>query len=222
MRKVIKLLATFAALLAFLGSITSCGAEIVTADTAAKALHELGLLAGKGTNADGSVNFDTDGSLTRAESITQVVRFLGKEKVATSSVSAHPFTDLPSWAVPYVGYAYANGITAGVSATKFDASGAMSDYAFLTAILRVLGYKDAQGDFVWNNPYDLAKKVGLVESTAPDSTFTRGDAFVICYNALTAQNKDGGDTIADKLIKEGLFTMEKFEKVSSNAKVKKY
>ena len=51
----------------------------VTPENAASALHELGLLAGVGTKADGSINFDEGGSLTRAQSITQVVRFLGKE-----------------------------------------------------------------------------------------------------------------------------------------------
>ncbi len=179
---------------------------------AANALHSLGLLAGKGTNADGSVNFDLDSSLTRAESITQVVRFLGAEKKATAETNAHPFTDLAAWAVPYISYAYANGITAGVSATKFDGNGAMSDYAFLTAILRVLGYKDAEGDFVWNNPYALAKNVGLISSETPDTNFTRGDAFVICFNALTATVKSG-DKIGDRLVKDGVVSAEAMSKV---------
>lgn len=211
MRNVMKVLAVMLVLLTAVSMTTvAFAAETVTGQSAAEALYDLGLLAGKGTNADGSVNFDVSGSLTRAESITQVVRFLGKEKEATSKTNAHPFTDLPAWGVPYVSYAYANGITKGVSDTKFDANGTMSDYAFLTAILRVLGYKDSEGDFAWNNPYELAKKVGLVENATPDACFTRGDAFVICYNALTATNKDGGDNIAEKLVKEGLFTMDKF------------
>ncbi len=187
-------------------------ATTVTADNAANALHALGLLAGVGNNADGTVNFATEGSLTRAQSITQVVRFLGAEKDATSTTNAHPFTDLASWAVPYISYAYANGITAGVSATKFDGDSAMSDFAFLTAILRVLGYKDAEGDFVWNNPYDLAKSVGLINTTTADTTFTRGDAFVICYNALTAKVKSGDD-VATQLIAKGLFTKSQFNTV---------
>ncbi|MBE6679240.1 MAG: hypothetical protein E7598_01810 [Ruminococcaceae bacterium] len=187
-----------------------------TGADAANALHSLGLLAGKGTNADGSVNFDLDGSLTRAESITQVVRFLGAEKKATAETNAHPFTDLAAWAVPYISYAYANGITAGVSATKFDCNGAMSDYAFLTAILRVLGYKDAEGDFVWNNPYALAKTVGLIASETPDTNFTRGDAFVICFNALTATVKNG-DKICDSLVKNGAVSADAMSVITKPA-----
>ena len=213
-----KRIAFFAVMLALLMSMAMVTAVAAPSDNdAATRLHELGLLAGKGTNADGSINFDTAGSLTRAESITQVVRFLGKEKAATTTENAHPFTDLPAWAVPYVSYAYANGVTKGVSDTKFDANGKMTEAAFLTAILRVLGYNDAAGDFLWSAPYELANKAGLVASTTPDDNFTRGDAFIICYNALEATPKDGGDTIAQQLIKEGLFTVEKYNEVTAKA-----
>ena len=193
--------------------------KTVDADTAANALHALGLLAGVGNNADGSVNFDTAGSLTRAQSITQVVRFLGAEKAATSETNAHPFTDLASWAVPYISYAYANGITQGVSATKFDGDSAMSEAAFLTAILRVLGYvdkNDGSGDFIWSDPYTLALDVNLIKTTDKNANFKRGDAFVICYNALTATVKSG-ESIKDQLVAKGLFTAEKFDEVASGA-----
>ncbi len=211
-----KLTVLFAVLLSFLLCLSAFAAS-PTGEDAANALHDLGLLAGKGTNADGSINFDTDGSLTRAESITQVVRFLGKEKEATSTDNTHPFTDLPAWAVPYVSYAYANGVTKGVSDTKFDANGKMTEAAFLTAILRVLGYNDAAGDFVWSNPYELANKAGLTDTVTPNAAFTRGDAFVICFNALSADKKDGGETIAEQLIKAGIFTMEDYTNVMKNA-----
>ncbi len=169
---------------------------------AAEKLHALGLLAGVGKNADGTVNFDVGGKLTRAQAITQIVRFLGAEKTATAGSYTHPFTDLPAWAVPYVGYAYTNGITKGVSATKFGTDDRMADASFLTLILRVLGYDDSKGDFVWNNPYTLAKAAGLIDSETADGDFTRGDAFIICYRALTATVKSG-DKICDRLVKSG-------------------
>lgn len=213
-KKIVSLL--LAVMLAFSAVPAAFAADAETGADAANALYSLGLLAGKGTNADGSVNFDLGGSLTRAESITQVVRFLGAEKKATSETNAHPFTDLATWAVPYISYAYANGITAGVSATKFDGNGAMSDFAFITAILRVLGYKDSEGDFVWNNPYSLAKSVGLIATETPDTSFTRGDAFVICFNALTATVKSG-DKICDSLVKNGTVNADAMNAVVSAA-----
>lgn len=209
-----------ASLMLFAAAPTAFAAsEDITAAEAANALHSLGLLAGVGNNADGSVNFDLDGSLTRAQSITQVVRFLGAEQAATSQTNSHPFTDLASWAVPYISYAYANGITQGVSATKFDGDSAMSEAAFLTAILRVLGYvdkNDGTGDFVWSDPYTLAHSAGLISTTEKDTDFRRGDAFIICYNALTATVKSG-DKICDRLVKSGVVDAAKMQAVVGKA-----
>ena len=215
MKKILCFVLTAILLLAFL-SVASAAAEI-DGQTAAEKLHELGLLAGVGTNADGSVNFDTEGGLSRAQSTTQVVRFLGEEKDALAKENAHPFTDLAEWAVPYVSYAYANKIVNGVSSTKFGADSPMTDAAFLTLILRVLGYDDGAGDFVWSDPYSLAKDVGLIESEAPDESFTRGDAFIICYKALTATAK-GGECIKDTLIAKGVFTAEQYENIAAESK----
>ncbi len=195
-------------------------ADNITANDAAEKLHDLGLLAGVGTNADGSINFDTSGSLTRAQSITQVVRFLGKEKEATENANEHPFTDLPAWSVPYVSYAYANGVTKGVSNTKFAPDNAMTEAAFLTAILRVLGYNDAAGDFTWSAPHALAKETGLITDTTANESFTRGDAFVICYRALFAAVKGENKTIADTLIADGVITKEKYNEVTKQEELK--
>ncbi len=213
MKKIFSLLL---ALLMLTAAMPFVSAAELDGQTAAENLHALGLLAGVGKNADGSVNFDVGGKLTRAQAITQIVRFLGAEKTATAATYTHPFTDLPQWAVPYVGYAYENGITKGVSATKFGTDDRMADASFLTLILRVLGYDDSKGDFVWNNPYTLAKTAGLVDSETPDGDFTRGDAFVICYKAITATVKSGA-SIKEQLIAKGVFTAEAFAKVAGTA-----
>ena len=110
-----------------------------TAGGAADALYALGLVGGYGKNADGSVNFALGDKLTRAQAFVLVVRFVGAEKDATLSVQSHPFTDVPAWANPYIGYVYANGITKGVSETRFDPDTPVSEAAFLTIMLRVLG-----------------------------------------------------------------------------------
>ena len=181
----------------------------------AEKLHCLGLISGVGNNQDGSIDFDTEGNLTRAQAITQIVRFLGMEKTAISTDYVLPFTDLPTWAVPYVGYAYTTGITKGVSATKFGSDDRVSEATFLTLVLRTLGYDDTKGDFLWNNPYTLAKTVGILDNENVDNDFTRGDAFTICYKALTATVKSG-DYIKDQLIAKGVFTTETYDKVAGN------
>ena len=180
-----------------------------TAGGAADALYALGLVGGYGKNADGSVNFALGEKLTRAQAFVLVVRFVGAEKDATLSVQSHPFTDVPAWANPYIGYVYANGITKGVSETKFDPDTPVSEAAFLTIMLRVLGYNDGAGDFRWDDPYTLAQSVGIADAKA--DTFNRGSAFVICYRALTATVKSG-NSIAEQLIAKGVFTKEAYDK----------
>ncbi len=180
------------------------------ADAAAQKLYTLGLVGGYGQGADGSVNFALGDKLTRAQAFVLVVRFVGAEKDATANVQKHPFTDVPAWANPYIGYVYANGITKGVSETKFDPDTEVSEAAFLTILLRVLGYDDGAGDFAWNNPYTLAKTVGLCD--AKSSSFNRGGAFVLCYRALTAAVKSG-DSIAKRLIAAGVFTESTWNEV---------
>ena len=190
-------------------AVTTAG--IPTAGGAAEALYALGLVGGYGKNADGSVNFALGDKLTRAQAFVLVVRFIGAEKDATTNVQSHPFTDVPAWAAPYIGYVYANGITKGVSETKFDPDTEVSEAAFLTIMLRVLGYNDGAGDFKWDDPYTLAQTAGLCDARA--NTFNRGGSFVICYRALTATPKSG-DTIADQLIAKGVFTKEAYDKAT--------
>ncbi len=211
-----KLLALVLAVLTVVCSIPALAADSilispapsVTATKAAETLYDLGLVGGYATS-DGSVNFALGDKLTRAQAFVLVVRFIGAEKDATASVQAHPFTDVPAWAAPYIGYVYANGITKGVSATKFDPDSEVSEAAFLTILLRVLGYDDGAGDFAWNDPYTLAKQVGLCN--AKGAGFNRGGAFVICYRALTAKVKSG-KTIDEQLIDKGVFTRDAYEK----------
>ena len=51
-----------------------------------------------------------------------LVRLLGKEEEALAGNWDLPFTDVSktSAAYPYIGYAYANGLTNGTSATTFE------------------------------------------------------------------------------------------------------
>lgn len=211
-RRIILCLA--ALLLAAFAAALPLGAAAPAADDAAAALHALHLVAGT-SSADGKVNFDLDAPLSRAQAVTLVVRFLGAERAALDGDPQTPFDDLPAWARPYVGYAYANGIAKGTSATKFDADAPISRAAFLTSLLRVLGYadkNDGSGDFVWSAPGRLALAVGLTDDGAPTETFTRGDAFLLCRAALEATPKSG-ETLSARLTAAGVFTAAEYDAV---------
>jgi len=183
-------------------------------EKAADALNELGLFLGDGKS------YDLNGKLNRAQATTLLVRILGKEDEAQNGTFRTPFKDVPDWAAGYIGYAYVNSITNGTSATTFGSDDEVSDYMFLTLVLRALGYSDSgeKAQFVWNDPYALAVTVGLIASEKSDTSFTRGDAVVIFWNALNANLADSNETLADTLIEQDVFSKKLFTYASNTQK----
>lgn len=174
---------------------------------AAQALYELGLFRGTGENADGTPVFDLDRAPTRAEAVTMLVRLLGAEGAALSGDWETPFTDVPEWAEPYVGYAYSKGLTNGTGATTFSSGAAVSASQYLTFVLRALGYESG-ADFRWDAAWELADEIGLTdgEYSASTALFTRGDVAIVSCNALGCELKDSGTLLIDTLV-----WMEAFE-----------
>ena len=203
-----RLIATMLVLM-FMMSFTSMAAYTQQEKTA-DALNELGLFRGKG-----AAGYDLEDNLTRAEGATLLVRVLGKDAEAANWTAAIPFKDVPLWAIGYVGYAYQNGITNGTNMEKgeFSPNAELSDFMFLTLVLRALGYTDqgAQPQFVWNDPYALAKQVGLIDSTAADSDFTRGDAVEILWNAMGIRLVGKNVILAQSLVDQDVFSASLFK-----------
>lgn len=187
--------------------------EVKTDYGCAVGLYNLGLAKGYDTTG---TNFGLADKMTRAQTVVQVIRFLGKEAEVQAGSYTHPFTDVPAWADKYIGYAYANKITAGVSATKFNPDGETTEAQFLTFMLRAVGYSDANGDFSWDKPHALAKAIGMTDSDAAAETFLRGNAFRISWNALYATAKNGA-AVYTNLITAGVFTSSDLDKAASAA-----
>ena len=178
-------------------------------DAQANALNSLGLF--KGTDK----GFELDNAMTREQGIVMIIRLLGKENEAIAKNPKNPFEDLRNynWADPYVGYAYENGISKGISETKFGYGNTMTDAMFLTMLLRVLGYKDADdgsADFTWRDPYALAKTVKLSDGEKRDP-FLRDDMVLVCWNALEATRKNSETKLSADLMKDGVFTEAAYE-----------
>ena len=167
-------------------------------------LKSLGLFSGVSEN-----NFDLERVPTRTEVLVMLIRVLGEEQTALDGDYEHPFTDVPAWADPYVGYAYENGLTKGTSPTKFGTDNA-SAVTYLTFMLRALGYSDVDGDFAWDNPFDLAKGLGLLPSIVDTDNFLRADIVTVSYAALSVNLKDSTVMLAEKLIEKGAFTSETY------------
>jgi len=189
------------------GSISELAVTPEMIDAANK-LHTLGLFQGIGSNPDGSPNFDLVRAPTRAEAITMFVRLLGKDSVAINGTWSTPFTDVDNWARPYVGYAYANGLTQGTSATTFGRSDAtVSQY--LTFILRALSYTSGT-DFQWDRAWELSDRLGITagEYNASAPAFIRGHVAIVSFSALSARDKDTGKALYEQLIEDGAITRE--------------
>ena len=183
-------------------------ADLAQAEAKAAELKELGLFRGVS-----DTDFDLNREPTRVEALVMLIRTLGEEQAALGGSFSHPFTDVPSWANSYVGYAYQKGLTNGVSATEFG-SGNASAAMYVTFMLRALGYSDAAGDFKWDNPFDLAKKAGIVTDAVDLSKFLRADVVEVSFAALSAKLKDGSKTLSERLIAAGVFTADKLKTVN--------
>lgn len=158
--------------------------------SAANALHELGLFNGTGVGADGKPNFDLDRTPTRNEAVTMLVRLLGKEDEAKAGIWKTPFTDVPQWAMPYVGYAYEHGLTTGMSATLYSGNKPVTVSQYLTFVLRSLGYTSG-ADFQWDKAWVLSDQIGLTQGqyNANTTNFTRGDVAIISNSSLSIKEK---------------------------------
>ncbi len=164
------------------------------ASAAAYDLYSLGLF--KGTDA----GFELSRTPTRLEALIMAIRVLGKEKTALNGDWDCPFTDVPLWAEDYVGYGWQKGLTNGCSATVFGSGDEISGAAFVSLMLRALGYSDKKGDFSWTSPWALAEAAGISDGRYNDSTrITRGDVAIICDFALDVIPKNGDITLREQL-----------------------
>ena len=194
-------------LCAVLLAVSVGAADLKAAEAKAQSLKSLGLFRGVS-----ETDFDLNREPTRVEALVMLIRTLGKESDALNGKWSHPFRDVPSWADSYVGYAYQNGLTKGVSATEFG-TGNASAAMYITFMLRALGYSEADGDFTWDSPFDLAKKCGILPDAVDLNRFLRADVVEVSYSALSAKLKGSAEKLSDSLIAAGAFTKDALNKV---------
>lgn len=180
--------------------------DLAGAEKLAGSLKQLGIFKGVS-----DTNFDLGRAPSRLEALVMLVRLLGKENAAVSGTWRHPFQDVPDWADKYVGYAYQNSLTNGISATEFGVGNASAGM-YLTFALRALDYSDTNGlDFSWQDPFTLAHSVGILDDTVDQYNFLRSDVVRISYLSLSATLKGSSVTLAQKLIADGVFTQLQYD-----------
>jgi len=206
-----RLFILLALVLLLCGTVTTAHAADAEAYNAAGVLYDLGLFSGTGTKADGSPNFDLDRVPTRHEAVTMLVSLLGKKEEAVAGEWETPFTDVAEWAKPFVGYAYANGLTSGTSATTYGGNELITAPQYLTFVLRALGYETGT-DFQWDKSCAFADGIGLTDGRYQNAKdFLRGDVTIVSRNAMDVNLKDGSQTLAEKLIEEDIFTKSAYK-----------
>ena len=187
---------------------TSVDVSVQSEKAMADDLKSLGLFRGV-TETD----YALDRAPTRTEAVVMLLRVLGKENDILSANYSHPFTDVPDWASPYIGYAYTTGLSQGISQTEFG-SGNASAAMYLTLVLRSLGYSDTDGtDFTWDNPYTLAVELGILSERVDTTNFLRGDIVTISHAVLSAKFKNSEETLSDRLIAENIFSQTYFNDI---------
>ena len=199
MKKLLSVLLALTLCLSLLPPVFAAGDEAIEA---AEALYALGLFKGTGTDENGKPIFELDRTPQRTEGVTMLVRLLGADEVAQDGDWEVPFTDVPDWALPYVGYAYEAGLTKGTGDTTFGSTLEVNAAQYLTFVLRALGYEDGEDkDFLWNSPWTLTDELGIThgEYNAETAVFTRGDVAILSYRALSAKVKDSELTLRDTM-----------------------
>jgi len=198
-------------LLMLLTSIPTALAATPEAETAANTLYAMGLFQGTGTDAKGMPIYALDKAPTRHEAVTMLVRLLGKEPEALDGDWDLPFTDVASWAAPYVGYAYANGLTKGIGNGKFGGETIIKTSEYLTFVLRALGYTSGE-DFQWDKAWELSDELGLTDGRYNSNTdkFLRGDVAIISANAMNICCKGTKTPLADN-VREATGVKEEFD-----------
>ena len=177
-------------------------AEASPEDMAAS-LKELGLFLG--TN----YGFELDKPCDRLMGAVILTRLLGREEEAKNSSFSHPFADVTgSYAEPYIGYLYQQGLTNGVSAALYGRNN-MTGQQFATLTLRALGYAD-EIDFQWNTALSALADLGIISEVEAlalaEGQFLRAKAVLLSYRALTALPKNADKPLINKMLWEDVFT----------------
>ena len=135
--------------------------------------------------------FKPEGTITRAEAATILVRMLGKESLANNSASISQFSDMSGhWANGYVNVASSAGIVIGYPDGSFGPENQVTYAEIVTMMVRSLGAGEAVSSAgIWpNNFLSFAMNESLTDDVAivPNAPATRGDVAKIANETLDA------------------------------------
>ena len=177
----------------------------VAQEEAAQRLSYLGLLSGTGWR-DGKIDFALEQNLTKLEALILTARMLGEESAILEERATHPFTDVPDWGGPYVGYFWERGLFGTLEARDFLPDETVSTEDFLTYMFFALGF-DAEGD---DYSTALTGQSGIHSGICTElkDTITRGDAVMMMFRTLNAQMAGSTQLLSQKLLSEAALSYQ--------------
>jgi hypothetical protein len=179
-----------------------------TTPTDAEICEQLGVLKGDGAGV-------TDAYLAKGTERYQAailyLRLLGLEAEAAAFDGEENFDDadlIYAGGQKILAYLKANPDLGwvGVGGNKFDPKGAASAQMIYKVLLEALGYEYGT-DFTWADTIDFAATVGL-SKIADVTELTNADLATALVEALKADVKGGEQTLAEKLIEDGIIDEE--------------
>lgn len=162
---------------------------------AIEVLQAVGIMVG-----DNNGNFNPDQKVTRNE-MAVVMSNLMDYRAATYAGTS-PFTDVPSWAEPYVAACWTNGITSGYTKTTYGGSDSVTTSQAALMLMKALGYFQYSSDFGSDWQFAVVKQANKIDlfddvDSGVREAMTRNDLAQLVLNALETPTveaeKDGQD-----------------------------
>ena len=200
-----------------MGSSAASYADVTSEDNveAIEVLESVGIMIG-----DESGNFNPDQNVTRNEMAVVMANLM--EYNVASYKDTSPFTDVPSWAEPYVAACWTNGITAGYSDTIYGGSDTVTTAQAALMLMKALGYFQYASDFGGDWQLATTRQGNAIDLfTGVDSgvtqAMTRNDVAQLVLNTLRSgtveASTDGSWTIGDVTINNNVT----YSYITSNA-----
>ncbi len=189
-----QLAAILCALLLMVSALPAASALEGEALRAADTLATLGLL-------DDAAS-DPESPATRSQAAVLLVNLAGAEAEAAAQSGSSAFQDVPAAIAGAVNYAAGQGWISGVTATEFRPNEPLTANAWAAFLLRMLGWSDADGDFVISGAAAFAQRIGLFP-TAYTGALSQGDLWETAAAALSFSYREGDDTVITRLVDSG-------------------
>ena len=207
-----------------MGSSAASYADVTSEDNqeAIEVLQAVEIMVG-----DENGDFNPDQNVTRNEMAVVMCNLM--DYTVASYKGTSPFTDVPTWAEPYVAACYTNGLTAGTSDTTYGGNDIVTTGQAALMLEKALGYFQYQADYGSDWLVEATKQgsiAGLFEDvdTGATEALSRNDVAQMVLNALEADmvnaDKNGSDVqVGDIVISGGKATYT--ARTSSDSKYNK-